>query len=424
MKRALDWLFSNRNLAVLLLGLKAYAFGLASTLPGRGWTMALVALAVAAIIGLCLWKTWAQKLAAALLAASAVFSLYVMSNNGFSTRRLFGAIASAYIAWGVWKRPKEGFFDAGDGDASHPSSDGDDKPLISLVHLRSSQRYLEPAILAQALSDAWSIKLEAKADPEDEASDESDGFVAGGDAVYFVFTFKPAMAMFMVHNREDQYFNEVEDLARKVPNLRFANIIREHSAWLAIDLMENATVPQMRDQAYQMIGKAITALADDDTLALFCPQHQYFNLWSEELENVLCGPNPLGAFKKEVKAPVIGVKNSTTMEEAIAEAKRRWPEFVAAFKERDPNDPRFIVKAAFTTGEDTEHMWLEVFGIEPEYVHGHLMNEPFHHPTLKQGSQVEVPVSDISDWLFPKGDEPVGNFTGHLVNAAAKPQAG
>lgn len=423
MKRAINWLTSNRNLAILFLAMKAFAFWLVRVLPGWEWTQILVALAVIAIVGLALRKDWGRWLAVVLLSASAIHGAYLMAKNGITTRRAINVAATAFIAWGLWKKPDEGFFDDASEDNGTSAPDKDDKPLISLVHLRSSKRYLEPAVLAQALSDAWGIKLEAKEDPEEESSADSDGFVAGGDAMYIVFTFKPAMAMFMVHNHEDQYFNNVEDLASKVPNLRFAKIIREHSAWLAIDLMEGATAPQMRDRAYHMLGKAITALADDDTLALFCPQHQYFNLWSEELENILCGPNPLRAFKEEVKAPVIGVKSSATMEEAIAEAQRRWPEFVAAFKERDPEDPRFIVKAAFTTGEDTEHMWMEVIGIEPEYVHGHLVNEPIHHPTLKRGSQVEVPVADISDWVFAKGDEPVGNFTGHLVNAAAKPQS-
>ncbi|MEZ0274606.1 MAG: DUF2314 domain-containing protein [Roseimicrobium sp.] len=419
MKRAINWLTSNRNLAVLLLAGLAFAFGITSVLPGRGWTLGLVALAIAAIVGLCLRKTWAQKLASVLLAASAVFGLYVMVTKGVSARRVLNVAVAAYVAWGVLKRPYEGFFDD-DGGRDDPAKEKDEKPLISLVHLRSSQRYLEPAILAQALSDAWGLRLVARQDGDDDSSDDSDGFVGGDDPIYFVVTTKPAMAMFTVHNHEQQYFGDAEDLAAKVPNLRFATIIREHSAWLAIDLMDGITAPQMRDRAYQMIGKGISALADDDTLALLCPQHNYFNLWSEELEKNLCGPNPLSAFKEEVKAPVIGVQNSSTMEEAIAEARRRWPEFVEAFKARDPNDTRFIVKAAFITGEDTEHMWMEVFGVEPEYVHGHLVNEPIHHPTLKRGSQVEVPVSDISDWVFAKDDEPVGNFTGNLVNAAAK----
>ena len=127
-------------------------------------------------------------------------------------------------------------------------------------------------------------------------------------------------------------------------------------------------------------------------------------------------------FRKEVKAPVIGVENGADIEEAVAEARRRWPEFVASFRARQPGDDRFIVKAPFTSEENrTEHMWIEVFALEPEYVHGHLMNEPFHCKKLKKGAQVEVAVSDVSDWLCPDAeDKLIGNFTNRVIKAAQK----
>ncbi len=106
----------------------------------------------------------------------------------------------------------------------------------------------------------------------------------------------------------------------------------------------------------------------------------------------------------------------------IAEARRRWPEFVAIFKNRQPDDERFIVKAPFT-GEDgkVEHMWLQVFGLEPEYVHGHLVNHPMHTTKHKQGSQVEVPVAEVSDWVCPDAEgNPLGNFTHQAIAQAAK----
>lgn len=214
-------------------------------------------------------------------------------------------------------------------------------------------------------------------------------------------------------------------MAAKVPNLRFAQIIRDHAAWLAVDLMEAMDTKVGQDEAYRMIGKAISALADDDVMAILCPQHHFFNLWSSELESLLCGDAPLEALQEEVKAPVIGVPDGDAIENAIAEARLRWPEFVAVFKNRQPDDERFIVKAPFK-GEDgqVEHMWLQVFGLEPEYVHGHLVNHPMHTTKLKQGSQVEVPVQDISDWVCPDAEgNPLGNFTQKAISLAAKQKA-
>ena len=63
----------------------------------------------------------------------------------------------------------------------------------------------------------------------------------------------------------------------------------------------------------------------------------------------------------------------------------------------------------------------EVFGLEPEYVHGHLINDPIHTTKLKKGSQVEVPAADVSDWVCPDSDgNPLGNFTQQAVAEAAR----
>mgnify|MGYP003329175806 CR=1 FL=1 len=51
---------------------------------------------------------------------------------------------------------------------------------------------------------------------------------------------------------------------------------------------------------------------------------------------------------------------------AVAEATRRWPEFVAAFSARDGEG--HSVKAPITRGERTEFIWIEVDRIEPDRV--------------------------------------------------------
>lgn len=269
------------------------------------------------------------------------------------------------------------------------------------------------------LTSGWNLNIIGG---EDGDVDNSDGFVAGESPLFIVMVQKPVFAMFMVHNHDKNYFDEPEDVAGSVPNLRFAEIIRDHTAWLAVDLMQVKDTKLDQVEAYRLIGKAISTLADDDVMAILCPQHHFFNLWSAELEKILCGDSPLDALQEEVKAPVIGVPDGDTIESAIAEARRRWPEFAAIFKNRQPDDDRFIVKAPFT-GEDgqVEHMWLQVFGLEPEYVHGHLVNHPMHTTKLKQGSQVEVPVAEVSDWVCPDAEgNPLGNFTHQAIAQAAK----
>lgn len=421
MKRAINWVTKPRIMSAVWLAMLAWLWRMATLLPGFSWAWAVVVACVIAGIGLLLQLGWARWLAIALLCLAVLNYAFRLAANGVTSGRLLAGFTTAWLAWSLWKRPEAGHFDEDEPD----TGDADPQPAVSLVLLRSSPRYLEPVILAHALSDAWGLKIYAHHGSEPPASPTLpgyDGFVADTGPFYIVFVTKPSNAFFVIHNQEANYFDDPEAMAAKVPNLRFRDVIQNHLAWLSVDLLDNAS-PAVMAQAYKFIGKAISALADDATLALLCPQHSFFNLWSEDLEKQLCGPEPLRAFREEVKAPILQVKKGALMDDAIAEARRRWPEFVGAFRARKDadSDPPLIVKAPFTTEDHTEHMWLEVFALEPEFVHGHLMSEPFYHPKLKQGSQVEIPVCEITDWLFADGDgAAVGNFTGKAVNDARR----
>jgi uncharacterized protein YegJ (DUF2314 family) len=417
MQKTINWLTSNRVLAILLLAFKSFAFGLAAFVPGRQWTLVLVALALTAVSGLVMKKEWGRWLGIVMLCVSMVFAASMLVKNGFTFQRVMNAALPGLIAWGLWQRPDKGMFDDEDDDESDESP----QVILSLVHLRTKALSLGPLKLAQTLSTAWGLQIRAKGVADGRPPKGIDGFVEQEGDLYFVFTTKPHLAGFVIYNHATPYFQNPEDTAGKVTNLRYAKVILDHTAWVGIDVLDRVANPTLHQGAYQMMGKALSALADDDTTALLCPQRQSFNLWSDALRQPLCSPDPLQAFKQEVKSGVISLKNDATMEEAVEEARRRWPEFVAAFKVRDPEDPQFVVKAAFTTGDRTEHMWMEVSGIEPEHVEGILVNEPIHHPALKQGAQVKVPLTDVSDWVFANSDdETVGNFTGHLVKTAAK----
>lgn len=411
----LNRLFYFRNLAILLLIAQAYLYIRIGILMDAPWRYAVAGVAAICVVGLFLQKRWALKLSMVVLLGFALGKASLINPGNYSFSVLLQTAALIYVAWGLWKELNAGVMDQ---DEVHDAGEEEEAPIISLVQLRSRLRYLEPEVLAQALSEAWDLTLVTDV----ENTEKSDGFVAGANPALMVMVTQPIRAFFTIHNREMSYFDEPEEIAKNVSNLRFAEIIRDHTAWLSVDFIRSSNPEFPMDEAYRMIGKAIAALADDETLAVYCPEHQYFNLWSEELEQTLGGENPLSIFQQEVKAAVIQVPDGDTIDAAIAEARRRWPEFVAAFQARAPEDTRFIVKAPFTSEDgDTEHMWLEVFGLEPEYVHGHLLNEPFHNKKLKAGSQVEVAVNDVSDWICPDAeDNPMGNFTTQIVRSSAK----
>jgi uncharacterized protein YegJ (DUF2314 family) len=415
LKRRLQKLTSNYALAVALLALQAWLYWRGYQSTGRDLNLASAVASGAAMLLLLVHPRSGVPVAIAVLLLICALKIGTMVAADRVVSSMLWTVGVVYLCWNLWKNPEDSLF--GDPNETEPEDPSKQEPIISLVQLRDSPRYLEPVILANLLSEAWGLNISA----DEKVPDEADGFVTGSDQFYVAAITKPRTVWFMIYNFSVNYFTDAEEVAKGVPNLRFADIIRRHSAWLSVDLLPFKEGAIIQEEGYRLIGKATAALADDATLALMCPQHHYFNLWSPELETALCGEEPLAVFQEEVKAPVIPVKD-TEIGDAIAEARRRWPEFVAAFQKRQPDDDRFIVKAPFTSEDgETEHMWLQVFGLEPEYVHGHLMNEPFHCKNLKQGSQVEVPVAEISDWLCPdENDEPIGNFTHQAVRKSAR----
>ncbi|WP_179467449.1 DUF2314 domain-containing protein [Chryseobacterium sp. H1D6B] len=64
------------------------------------------------------------------------------------------------------------------------------------------------------------------------------------------------------------------------------------------------------------------------------------------------------------------------------------------------------VKAAFSqedpeTGENTvEHMWINDIDFDGDHVKGYLINEPNTLTNIQPGDYFEIPLNEISDWLF------------------------
>jgi uncharacterized protein YegJ (DUF2314 family) len=102
------------------------------------------------------------------------------------------------------------------------------------------------------------------------------------------------------------------------------------------------------------------------------------------------------------------------MAAAVAEARRRWPEFVAAFNQRRPMQG-FAVKVPFHEREENEYMWVEVSKLDGNNIHGTLVNEPKVISSLKLNDQVTVKLDDLNDWLYSDGKEMVGGFTAKVL---------
>ena len=109
------------------------------------------------------------------------------------------------------------------------------------------------------------------------------------------------------------------------------------------------------------------------------------------------------------------------MNAAMAEARRRLPEFRRALDEDArriiPTIDGALVKAAVSsasTGE-TEHIWLEDIGFENDRIVGVVASTPHAIPEIALGDEITVSPDDISDWVYRHGGQTFGGFTVRLM---------
>jgi uncharacterized protein YegJ (DUF2314 family) len=106
---------------------------------------------------------------------------------------------------------------------------------------------------------------------------------------------------------------------------------------------------------------------------------------------------------------------------AAAEAKRRWPEFVAAFNEHRPGRKCAVKYSAPIKGGGDEHIWIMVTALGTDTISGTLGNAPVADIGLKLGDAVTIKKDDVQDWLFTDGQTMTGGFSvATLRNAAGQ----
>jgi len=136
---------------------------------------------------------------------------------------------------------------------------------------------------------------------------------------------------------------------------------------------------------------------------------------------VLASPKASDSRRWERESQLTDPGDDPRYKAAEAEARRRWPEFVAAFEKRGEGDS-FTVKSAFSDGKHTEWMWLRVEAIETDAegnvrIKGKLTSDPVYVRAMSRGAGVTVTPSDVGDWTYTLSGgaggskPPVGGFT-------------
>ena len=374
-----------------------------------------------------LWKRQKAGIYVALftLAIAAIFFGWAIFAKGFTIQRgIFIAVMlfSIYSRWnkfGDLLRGRATWDDSEDkderrhfkeqADQANDEESGDDKPMTSIVLLRRTPKPLDDKILLEIVRDAW--------DEPRKLGDE-DIFVVGESPLFIL---KSPQGMWMVHNHPRPYFDD-KSTAERMPELRLRKAIEDHTAWISVDLMSGFLGDLPTDVYYPYIFRLIRELADDDTLAILRPETGHINVWSDEVAKSLGSMDPLEEFSTPVHSPVISVSDEDPrMKEAIEEARRNFDTFRQHWATRGPEDS-FLAKIPIRDGQNSEIIWIEVTGLEPEYIHGTLANEPVDVDGYHHGDRMEVPVGDLYDWAIAKqgADAPLGLFTEKVVRAVQR----
>lgn len=391
------------------------------------WLVAGVLLGVFAV-GLWLRQAWSRWVGLVLLAAFLAVVIRDLT-RGPSVEDIVTVVILPFCLWLLWRLP------------IRPREDDEEaeEPLRSLVFLLREPRHLEAAILAHLASRAWGSEVEAAqpggpgedeaepdAEQEEEAEDEDEEpkSMIVGESPHYLCMHWPGV--FAIHHVDAPYFDEPEEVAGAVPELRARQAIEEHSAWLSIDLIQWFGEDDGNREAYRLMGRLLAEVADENTLAIVDPGEGWIVVYDPETEAKLRSDDPLAALRQRYYAPVIDVEeDDAAMQAAVAEARRRWPEFVDAFENRDPDaETPFSVKVPFTDGEHTEFMWVEVSGIENDVIYGTLGNEPVNVRNVAIGDRVRANVEDLGDWLYVADDEAVGGFSIRMLAQRLKEDRG
>lgn len=394
----------------------AVRFAIVSTVPAYQLMWGVTAgLALPATVGYYLQKGWARWLAVAFsLLMGGLMVVMSLGDSSYVTAILTVPAIGVAIYWFATEAitPEEIAREEASRDADAEEEESA-APLTSLVLLLREPKYLDPTILSHAASQAWDAQILAGEE------DEAESFVVGDSPMFML---KHETSMFVVHNHDEPYFKDSEEVAEQMGELRRRKAIVEHQAWMSVDalLVED---DEARRQAYGQIGRVLAMLAGDDTLAVVCPESGQIVPYDDELDSLLRSGDPLEAFGNPANPPVIEIApDDPRMQAAVAEARERWPEFVAAFENRGA-DERFSVKAPFQDDEHMEFMWVEVTAVEGNLILGTLGNEPVNVSNVKLGQRVRVQIDELNDWIFFRDDELHGGFTIKVFERIQKGEA-
>jgi uncharacterized protein YegJ (DUF2314 family) len=303
------------------------------------------------------------------------------------------------------KAPKEG------------SESEDDGPLLSIVLLQKKLPTVSEKSIAASIQKAWNHKVSVG---DDGKKDATDFVIKGGPG--FIIQCQDTFCMMIVASKP---YLEAEAL-KDVQELRTRKMLQEHKTWLSLDLVGDVGKKPAAQQEKEMnrIIRLAAEMVDKNTVGVLLPSENIVLPIGDEVIAAMKGEDSLKALRQSSNAAVIGASgDDPKMLAATAEARKTWPEFVKAFRNKPENSESFAAKFPFDAPDQKEFMWVEVVSINGDTVVGRLGNDPVWVKDLKIGDEVKMKISELSDWMYLKDGEIVGGYTVKVLMEKQKQEA-
>ncbi|HUO09095.1 MAG TPA: DUF2314 domain-containing protein [Phycisphaerae bacterium] len=205
------------------------------------------------------------------------------------------------------------------------------------------------------------------------------------------------------------YFKNKAEAMDSTSEFAVKQAIQDHCGWISVDLMGDPS-QQDTDAAYVAIGQLTAELADPDPLALVSTPTGKIVDYDRCFLKLLRTGNAQEVFKLGSPDRIIGTKpDDPELAAAADEARRRFPEFLAAFAKRQKGQG-FGIKKAFNEAGKVEHMWIEPSEFDGTLIRGRLANTPRSILTLSLGDPVTATPDEIEDWIYTDNGRTFGGF--------------
>lgn len=330
---------------------------------------------------------------------------------------LAGCAALVALLWLGWRQMK----------AHAAQGEEDEVELVSMVLFLKSPRLLSQGEVESAAARVFGAEdlqvVEMAFTPEmiRAALGTDTAREAGLQRMPLAYGIVKNGVRFSVACSERPYFPPDAEWSGEPLDENTKEICRSHQANIMVDYHSSGE-PMEEEEAMRHIGHLLADIADARTMALYTPTYDRVVAWSPEVHEKLRGDDPRAAFGPgPYFHPGHAIRHipgdNPELVAAVEQARRRWPEFVEAFRD-SPDGREFFIKAPFEDACGSEFMWVRVSGITDESVAGELVNEPATVESVKLGDTVTVPLAHLNDWMIMCGDERTGGFTIDVLMAS------